>query len=246
MPDSKLNNMMSKVSNILKSILPFLLVALSLFIFCLLILIYAHLRSIDSYLKASLFDKKSNIVLASQSADLSSINATISADNYSQHQIETLYELSKNNILSVNSWFGLMLGIATFVLTVLALLIATATWLGWRVSKREEKVEKIQNNVEEERLIKQLAPKRDESKRLSANEINKMSKINKGFAHTLLQFYDDPAVYAIDEYGYKHHIPNPETLYKMGYDWSDRKRVTNEFLQNFPKGEPIPDRKNET
>lgn len=75
---------------------------------------------------------------------------------------------------------------------------------------------------------------------LSKSDVAERSKQHRGFSPVLFQAVGDNAVYAVDEYGYKHWIPDPPTLSRMGYSWTDVKQISKEEIDKIPTGHSIP------
>lgn len=170
--------------------------------------------------------------------------------------VDMLSEIAKITIERVDLWFSWMLAIATILLTAITVLIALIAFLTWKHVKQAGQASKLLNQAKktqkeaEERaqFIAKMASEdkaklklKGKAKGLSPREIVLRARSHRGYAPVLFQANGQAEVYAIDEYGYKHWIPNPPTLTRMGYSWSDVKHITKQELDLIPTGENIPD-----
>ncbi len=175
----------------------------------------------------------------------------------SGNTVNALLELAKSNIERSNLWFTWMLGIAGIILTIITILLAFIGYLVWKHLKQAKQAEDLLTELEKRRkqfnesgqfiadqaLMLQALRKRPVklSTELGKSEVLERAKKNRGFSPILYKAVEDKAVYAIDEYGYKHWIPNPPTLIRLGYSWSDVKQINKDELDNIPTGKNIPD-----
>lgn len=177
------------------------------------------------------------------------------ASSEAQAAQNALYELSKANIERVDIWFSWMLGIAGVLGTFLTIALAAIAYLTWTHIKQAKRANEILEEAERKRVqesgqfiadivAKQAAMKQRALKQkaeLLRSEVAERAYRHRGFSPILFRAEGQNAVYAMDEYGYKHWIPNPPTLIRMGYSGSDIKQITKEELDKIPTGENIPD-----
>lgn len=170
-----------------------------------------------------------------------------------ENTVDTLLELAKSNIERSNLWFTWMLRLAGIILTIITMLLAFIGYLVWKHMGQAKQAEDILTELEKRRkqfdesgqfiadlVLKQKAM-RQRATKLNKSEISERAKKSRGFSPILYKAAEEKAVYAIDEYGHKHWIPNPPTLMRMGYSWSDVKQISKDELKKIPTGENIPD-----
>lgn len=182
--------------------------------------------------------------------------ATTSAiiDRLQENVFNSLFELSKANIERVDLWFSWMLGVAGVFATFIAIAFGAIAYLTWKHFEQAKKAEKLLEETEKklkasDQFLSSLAQrdaiqqnkKKVAGRGLLRSEVHERALHHRGFAPSLYKIEGDNRVYTIDELGYKHWIPNPPTLTRMGYSGEDIKVITKEEIDNIPTGEHIPD-----
>lgn len=168
-------------------------------------------------------------------------------------EVRILFDLSKSNLDRVNVWFTWMLGISALVMTVIAILLALIAVLTWRHVKQAQEASKMLDEANKRRklfdeagnFLAQSATKKKsklqkEFRGLSADEVRKRAISHRGFGPILFQTEGADAVYAVDDYGFLHWIPNPPTLMRMGYSWADVKQLPKAEIDQMKRGENVP------
>lgn len=186
-----------------------------------------------------------------QSMETDFISSTASAITTAQN---ALFELSKANIERVDMWFGRMIDISALIFTAITLILGVVAFLTWRHIDQANKAQKLLDETEKklaasDQFLSNLARREAIGRRLAKitkqgllrSEVAERALHHRGFAPALYKTLDDNKVFAVDEYGFKHWIPNPPTLTRMGYSWTDVKQITKEELDKIPTGENIPD-----
>lgn len=166
----------------------------------------------------------------------------------------SLLELSKANIERVDMWFNWMLGIAGVLATIIAIAFGALAYLTWKHYEQAKKAGLLLKETEEklkasDRFLSNLARRESDRQRapnktvrgLLRSEVAERALNHRGFAPALYKTDGDNRVYAVDELGYKHWIPNPPTLTRMGYSGEDIKVITKEEMDKIPTGEHVPD-----
>jgi len=166
-------------------------------------------------------------------------------------EVRILHQLSQNNLQRVDLWFTKMLDLSGLIFTIITILLGISALLIWTHIKQAIKAEKILKEASRLRFeVKEsltysltTAPKalKRRGGRLTLEEVKEKALLHRGFAPMLLKTERDNAVFAIDEYGVIHWIPNPATLIRMGYSGSDIQMITKEQLDRSPRGVHIPD-----
>lgn len=182
-------------------------------------------------------------------------NVTSISGTISDKTIGILFDLSKANIEQINVWFSWMLAIAGIILTVITILLGLIAYLTWTHIKQAKRASEVLEDAERKRIqetggfiaasaVKQAAMKQRTTRQktgLLRSEVADRAYKHRGFSPILFQAVGESPVFAIDEYGYKHWIPNPPTLIRMGYSWSDVKHISKDELDKIQTGENIPD-----
>ena len=167
--------------------------------------------------------------------------------NFITNNSDGLYQQAQETILRVDHWFSWMLGIAGVFATLITILLVIIAWKYFEQSDRANKLldelEKRAKKLDEKSIqLSQIAKlKVKQKKQLSKAEVAKRAKQHRGFESNLFQATGESPVYAVDENNHRHWIPNPATLIRMGYSWSDVKHVSKQELDLMDTGENIPD-----
>jgi hypothetical protein len=130
-------------------------------------------------------------------------------------------------------------------------LIAYLTWKHIQQAKqavellKEAKTKKEQLAEERAQFITNqfIAEKqktKEKGRKLTKEELLHKALSYRGFAPILYKSIDEDAVYAVDETGFRHWIPNPVTLGRMGYTFADVREMPKQELDLIPRDEDIP------
>jgi len=171
----------------------------------------------------------------------------------SLEEIKVLFDISKANIERIDLWFSWMLGIGGCLFAIFTIFIALIAFLTWKHFDQAKQAAKLLDEVEEKTkqaeergqyITKLTIEKKSKGekriKKLSKKEIKQRSLSHRGFGPILYKVFGEAPVYAIDENGYRHFIPNPVTLGRMGYSFDDVREITKQKLGLIPKGDDIP------
>jgi hypothetical protein len=174
---------------------------------------------------------------------------------FASNEVNTLYDLSKDNIEKANSWMGTILSISMWVIAGATFILGLLVLLTWnyfdKAKDAQVTLDKVQQTLddiirtENKKLndfmdfINQYAPNKSEGTHLTKEQVMQKAGGQREFAPVLFEGKGSPEVFALDNYGFFHWIRNEARLLAMGYSRSDVRYFDTELMNMVDRGEDI-------